>query len=92
LALTNALLKLNTVSKDKFVVYPNPAADSVSISFPSEFDKATIFIYNAIGQLMVSKELSGENRSVALDAFSSGMYWYQIESNKTFQSGKISKQ
>jgi subtilisin family serine protease len=92
LALTNALLKLNTVSKDKFVVYPNPAADSVSISFPSEFDKATIFFYNAIGQLMVSKELSSENRSVALDAFSSGMYWYQIESNKTFQSGKISKQ
>jgi hypothetical protein len=41
---------------------------------------------------MVSKELSSENRSVALDAFSSGMYWYQIESNKTFQSGKISKQ
>jgi hypothetical protein len=91
-ALNSALLKLNTVSKDKFVVYPNPAADSVSISFPSEFDKATIFIYNAIGQLMVSKVLSSENRSVALDAFSSGMYWYQIESNKTFQSGKISKQ
>jgi hypothetical protein len=92
LALNNALLKLNTVSKDKFVVYPNPAADSVSIFFPSEFDKATIFFYNAIGQLMVSKVLSSENRSVALDAFSSGMYWYQIESNKTFQSGKISKQ
>lgn len=91
LALTNALLKLNTVSKEKFVVYPNPATDSVSISFPSEFDKATIFIYNAIGKLIVSKELSYENRSVALDAFSSGMYWYQIESNKTFQSGKISK-
>ena len=91
-ALNSALLKLNTVSKDKFVVYPNPAADSVSISFPSELDKATIFIYNAIGQLMVSKVLSSENRSVALDAFSSGMYWYQIESNKTFQSGKISKQ
>ena len=92
LALNNALLKLNTVSKDKFVVYPNPAADSVSIFFPSEFDKAIIFFYNAIGQLMVSKVLSSENRSVALDAFSSGMYWYQIESNKTFQSGKISKQ
>jgi hypothetical protein len=92
LALNNALLKLNAVDKRKFVVYPNPATDSVSISFPTEFDKATIFIYNAIGQLMGSKELSGENRSVALDAFSSGMYWYQIESNKTFQSGKISKQ
>ena len=92
LALNNALLKMNTVDKGKFVVYPNPATDSVSISFPTEFDKATIFIYNAIGQLMGSKELSGENRSVALDAFSSGMYWYQIESNKTFQSGKISKQ
>ena len=89
LALNSGLLNVNTVDKEKFMIYPNPATDSVSIAFPAGYEKGTISLYNTMGQLMVSRELTSDNKSIALGGFSSGMYLYKIESGSATQSGKI---
>jgi hypothetical protein len=89
LALNNGLLNVNTSDKVRFMVYPNPATDAVTIAFPTGFDNATIFLYNTMGQLMVSRELTSEDKSVPLNGFSSGIYLYKIESVSASQSGKI---
>ena len=89
LALNNGLLNVNTSDKVRFMVYPNPATDAVTIAFPTGFDNATIFLYNTMGQLMVSRELTSEDKSVPLTSFSSGIYLYKIESVSASQSGKI---
>ena len=89
LALNNGLLKLNVSNQEKFMIYPNPATDVVSIAFPAGYEKGTISLYNMMGQLIVSKELTSESKSVALAGFSSGMYLYKLESGSASQSGKI---
>jgi len=89
LALNSGLLNVNTSDKVRFMVYPNPATDAVTIAFPTGFDNATIFLYNTMGQLMVSRELTSEDKSVPLNGFSSGIYLYKIESVSASQSGKI---
>jgi subtilisin family serine protease len=89
LALNNGLLNVNTSDKGRFMVYPNPATDAVTIAFPTGFDNVTIFLYNTMGQLMVSRELTSEDKNVPLNGFSSGIYIYKIESVSASQSGKI---
>jgi hypothetical protein len=89
LALNTGLLNVNTVDKERFMIYPNPTTDAVSIAFPTGYDNATIYLYNTMGQLILSRELTSESKSVALSGFSSGMYLYKIESVSASQSGKI---
>ena len=89
LAMNSGLLNVNIVDKERFMIYPNPATDSVSIAFPTGYDNATIYLYNTMGQLILSRELTSESKSVALSGFSSGMYLYKIESASASQSGKI---
>ena len=86
------MLNVNIVDKERFMIYPNPATDSVSIAFPTGYDNATIYLYNTMGQLILSRELTSESKSVALSGFSSGMYLYKIESASASQSGKITIQ
>ncbi len=90
-ALNSGLLKLNTVDEQKFMIYPNPVVDSVSIAFPAGYGDATIYFYNSMGQLILSKAINAENKRVDLTGISSGMYSYQITSKNGSQSGKISK-
>lgn len=89
LALNNGLLDVNTSDKGRFMVYPNPATDAVTIAFPAGYDNVTIYLYNTMGQLMVSRKLTGEDKSVPLTGFSSGIYLYKIESVSASESGKI---
>jgi hypothetical protein len=90
-ALNSGLLKLNTVDVQKFMIYPNPVVDSVSIAFPAGYGDATIYFYNSMGQLILSKAINAKNKRVDLAGISSGMYSYQITSKNGSQSGKISK-
>ncbi|MBL0012657.1 MAG: S8 family serine peptidase [Flavobacterium sp.] len=91
LALNSGLLKVNTVDQQKFMMYPNPVVDSVSIAFPAGYEDATVYFYNSMGQLILSKELNAESKKVDLAGFSSGVYSYQITTKNGSQSGKISK-
>jgi hypothetical protein len=40
-------------------VYPNPATDQISIEYPGGFKKYQLMLYDALGQLVISKELKG---------------------------------
>lgn len=91
-ALVNALL-LNVTSNNKhsFLIYPNPVNDKLNISFPNEFDTATITIFNSIGQKVKQENFSQTNASISLETLKAGVYLYKIESNSFSQSGKIVK-
>jgi serine protease AprX len=91
LALNSGLLKLNSVDQQNFVIYPNPVVDAVSITFPAGDEEATVYFYNTMGQLMVSKTIKMDDKRVDLTSLSSGVYSYQITNKNGSQSGKISK-
>ena len=92
LALNTALLNVNSLTNNTFLLYPNPANETITISFPSRFESATFAVYNTIGQLILTKNLTNQNSKVELNGIQSGMYLYTLENKNSIQSGKISKQ
>lgn len=91
LALNQALLSLQANENTCFTIAPNPANDIVSISFPNGFNNATITFFNALGQLIIEKNVSQSFPNLSLQPLSSGIYFYNIEANSYSQSGKLIK-
>ena len=89
LALTNALLLVNSTTSHNFIVYPNPANHYLAISFPNTFTKAKFSLFNSLGQLVSASESLVSNVSISLENLNSGLYFYKIESGSYTQSGKI---
>jgi serine protease AprX len=91
LALNIALLSVKQHDINYFEVAPNPANETISVSFPNGFNAATITFYNTLGQLILEKKVSQSFPTVALQQLNSGVYFYKIETNSITQSGKLIK-
>ena len=91
LALNNALLNTVTNAKDKFVVFPNPTNNDISISFPKGFDNVKLTLYTTLGQAVMEKTNISSLSTISLGSLNSGIYFYKIESSLFTQSGKIIK-
>ncbi len=89
LALTNALSLETIESNQGFLVYPNPAENVVSFQLEKN-QKGIVYLYDVLGQNILSKEISENNNSINIQNLSNGVYYYNFESDKTFQ-GKIIK-
>ncbi|SEP59218.1 S8 family serine peptidase [Flavobacterium urocaniciphilum] len=86
----NSALSLEEINNDNaFSVYPNPAENQ--ISFHLQYNqKGTVYLYNTLGQNILSKEISSENNSIDIQNLSNGIYYYNFDADKSFQ-GKIIK-
>ena len=91
LALTNAQLSVNQNATDKFIVYPNPFASELFISFPPNFSESIISFYNALGQIIFEKSIQKTNATISMGNINPGIYFYKIKSNSFIQTGKIIK-
>ncbi|MFN3754645.1 S8 family serine peptidase [Flavobacterium sp.] len=90
LALNMAQLSVNDNTVGRFLVYPNPTNNVISVSFPNGFEVANMSLFNNVGQMVLEKEIFS-NQSLSLEQLTSGMYYYKIKSNTLEQSGKIIK-
>lgn len=91
LALANGL-SIDAISKNDFVVYPNPTSDIISMTLPKVSNVITIAIYNVLGQLVLENNISSQSPAVSLKSLNSGIYFYRIEADGVSTSGKIIKQ
>ena len=66
-------------------VYPNPTNKDLTIEYQKmdESINATIEIYNLMGSLVFTKELSDAKTTIDLDVLSSGSYLYSIKYGTT---------
>jgi hypothetical protein len=85
------LLSVQQQDINYFEVAPNPASETISVSFPNGFNSATITFYNTLGQLILEKKVSQSFPTVVLQQLNSGVYFYKIEANSFSQSGKLIK-
>ncbi|MFV8393500.1 S8 family serine peptidase [Flavobacterium sp. LB2P6] len=90
LAVSNQL-DLESFSKDDFVLYPNPASDTVSVSLPAKFDRGTVFIYSILGQKLLEQKITPEASIISLKSLHEGVYLYKMESDGFSKTGKIIK-
>jgi subtilisin family serine protease len=90
LAISNQL-DLESFSKDDFILYPNPASDTVSVSLPAKFDMGTVFIYSILGQKLLEQKITPEASIISLKSLHEGVYLYKMESDGFSKTGKIIK-
>ncbi|MFV8379841.1 S8 family serine peptidase [Flavobacterium sp. LB3R33] len=90
LAISNQL-DLESFSKDDFILYPNPASDTVSVSLPSTFDMGTVYIYSILGQKVLEQKITPQTTTISLKSLNDGVYLYKMESDGFSKTGKIIK-
>ena len=91
LALANGLSVANA-SKNDFVVYPNPANDSISVTLSEGFNTGNVILYTVLGQKVLEEKILTQTSVISMKSLIKGTYLYKIESNGFSKSGKIVKQ
>lgn len=92
LALANGLSVAAFLEND-FMVYPNPATDSISVTLPNGLDKGKVILYTVLGQKVLEEKVTKESSVISMKSLIIGTYLYKIEcGNGLFKSGKIIKQ
>ncbi|MFV8346611.1 S8 family serine peptidase [Flavobacterium sp. ZB4P13] len=90
LAVSNQLA-LESFSKDDFMLYPNPASDTVSVSLPAKLDRGTVFIYSILGQKILEQKITPQTSIISLKSLHEGVYLYKMESDGFSKTGKLIK-
>jgi hypothetical protein len=91
LALANGLSVAN-FSKNDFMVYPNPATDSISVTLTKGSDTGNFILYTVLGQKVLEEKITKGSSVISMKSLIKGTYLYKIEANGLSKSGKIVKQ
>lgn len=87
----NTSSKMNNISEDKIVstnsfsLYPNPAENQVTLSYPIELEGAILEIYDLTGRNIAKKALSSADKEVtlAIDSYPVGLYMLVVKQADT---------
>lgn len=91
LAFANGL-SIISFSESDLVIYPNPTKDLIKVNLPENSSPKKLYIYSVLGQKVLERDVSNQSSNVSLKSLENGIYFYKIESNGFFKSGKIIKQ
>ncbi|MFN8116510.1 MAG: T9SS type A sorting domain-containing protein [Bacteroidia bacterium] len=71
-------------------VYPNPAKDVINFKFTNATEKRKVELYDAVGELVLSEDVSTQNSSLNIHHLANGIYFYRILVNgNTVNTNKI---
>ncbi len=59
-------------------IYPNPANNLLNINISGNYGKVSVYIYNAVGNLMHSFIMDDQNEQIKLDHYSQGLYFIHV--------------
>ena len=81
----------NTEFHSSFKITPNPSSDFVSISFPSYIDSARIEIADALGKVVVNKQIviNSDEYQLNTEGFSDGIYYLSVSDGNQKNTFKI---
>jgi endonuclease I/chitodextrinase len=80
-------LSTKNIAFESFKMFPNPTNGN-NIYF-SVTEDATIHIYNVLGELMQSSEVTRNKNNIDISKFSTGIYLLKINSGKQFITKKL---
>lgn len=83
-------LAVSELSKQDFVLYPNPVKNLLNVALPTDVSNATLTVYNSLGQIVMLHELTA-NTAISLEKLSTGLYSYRIDSANRVKMGKLIK-
>jgi hypothetical protein len=71
----NSQLSIEEFDKNKFVIFPNPASNTITISIDNDNKLKTIKIYNGLGQLI----LSTKDLTIDVSSLAKGIYYLDAQ-------------
>ncbi|MDL2313237.1 T9SS type A sorting domain-containing protein [Bacteroidales bacterium OttesenSCG-928-B11] len=82
--------KVNDFKQPLFnaTLYPNPATHHVTIDMPSNIPSAQFSLFDMYGRLLLQKQVQNGEK-INLPNLSSGVYLYQVDSEKGRATGKV---
>ncbi len=89
LVATTSTLSTKNIAFESFKMFPNPTNGN-NIYF-SVTEDATIHIYNVLGKLIQSSEVTKSKNSINISEFAKGIYLVKINSGKQFITKKLIK-
>jgi len=81
----------NQPANSNFQVYPNPANEELNIQLNSENNKATISIYNTLGELVMTSKTNSINNKLSIRNLPSGIYIIDVNNGVSKHQQKIVK-
>ena len=73
-------------------IYPNPTNGSVIMNFGKEISKGQIKLFDAQGRLVLEDEINGENHSLEISSFASGIYTVVLVDGQAIMQARIIKE
>jgi hypothetical protein len=80
----------NVMLNEQVSLYPNPSEGTFSLSFPASTEGYQLKVYDAIGQVVYSSEISKEessstknSRLISLGVHAPGLYFLTLDNNQT---------
>jgi hypothetical protein len=72
-------------------LYPNPAAESVTVTMDGITTEANVFICNVLGEILLEQTIRNGS-SISVSNLDDGIYFYSvIQNNKVLKQGKLQK-
>ncbi len=77
---------------ESVTLYPNPAGNLVSISFPDRVENASVRLEGMMGQVILDRTgISGDMYTLEIDAMPSGVYFVEVNINGSVTRQKLIK-
>lgn len=78
------------ITKDRIMLFPNPAQNSLTISYPgNQLENATVEIFNSLGQSVFTKSIIS-NGQIDISELSNGLYFIHLKgSNLNVSPAKL---
>lgn len=86
------VLSTNTFNSLAFDMFPNPATEQLTIQLPNDSNSAKVEVYNYLGQLAFTENISPSKNKVVISNLSSGMYLLKVISEDKIGTKKFIKQ
>jgi len=77
------------LSKENFQVVPNPANESIQVSYPETFD---LEIYNTLGQMVLNRSNMANSARIDVSFLEAGIYTLKVNTPKGLLTQQIVKQ
>jgi hypothetical protein len=90
--MNTSLVGIEELTAADFTIFPNPATESVTITFKEETN-GSLSVYDLSGKVVATQTLSGVNGTQAVEintsALNSGLYTINVTANGTSVSKKL---
>lgn len=73
-------IETTSIFDENISIYPNPASEFINLEILNQFsDPPNIYIYNSLGEILLSKRINRKAETINISHFPQGIYYLRID-------------